>query len=88
MRWRHRTESTHVFRASGEVRLGSGSQSRRVGTPLGELVEHQDACRHASHKHYESERRDASRYEPEPSRSESPSQRENRPLAQNGTDEP
>jgi hypothetical protein len=43
---------------------------------LSQLIEHDGECRDASSDHHESECRDASRNQPEPSRSELPSQNE------------
>ena len=71
---------TFVSREAGQVSAPSPSQSPRksglVAGALNQLSEREGECRDASDEHDESECRDASRNQPEPSRSELPSQTE------------
>jgi hypothetical protein len=72
----------------GRALGGSTEEIRLARGVSGQLIEHEYERRDASREHYDSKRRSASRYEPEPTGSELPSQSEERSLAQHRADEP
>jgi hypothetical protein len=60
----------------GATPRNDGATGAYFGAALCQLIEREGECRDASGEHDESECRDASRNQPEPSRSELPSQSE------------